>query len=156
MKSVESTAALGAAQLQERNAALAAKPRYTVVGRLSASTVYDGSRLPLMYRVLSVEGFPGRTVAYVLPGSGVDVAGKIGQLVGIIGEGSTDASLGVPVLRPTRVDALSGAGGTGSATPSGVQPLSPVPSPAGQPGQPGQPGAAKPQPAAEPVVEPVK
>lgn len=154
VKNVESTAALGAAQIQEKNAALAAKPRYTVVGRLSASTVYDGSRLPLMYRVLSVEGFPGRTVAYVLPGSGVDVAGKIGQLVGIIGEGSTDASLGVPVLRVTRVDALSGAGGTGSATPSGVQPLAPVP--AGQPGQPAQPGAAKPQPAAQPVVEPVK
>lgn len=106
----------------ERKAALDAKPRYTVVGRLSASTVYDGDRLPLMFRVTSVEGFPGRTLAYVTPAPGVDVNGRVGALVGIIGEGNVDAALGVPVLRPTRVDPLS---------PTGA-PVNPAPaSPAG-------------------------
>ncbi len=113
----------------ERKAALDAKPRYTVVGRLSASTVYDGDRLPLMFRVTSVEGFPGRTLAYVTPAPGVDVNGRVGALVGIIGEGNVDAALGVPVLRPTRIDPLSSPGApvTPAAQPS---PTGAAPAPA--------------------------
>lgn len=146
VKEVEKTSALGTAALAERQAAIAAKPRYTVVGRLSASTVYDGSRLPLMYRVLSVEGFPGRTLAYLTPAPGVDVAGKVGQLVGVIGEGTTDASLGVPVLKPSRLDALAGSG-------SGpVKPLAPSgQTPAAAPVKP-----ATPAPAPGSATEPVK
>lgn len=101
----------GWATVGDKKAALDAKPRYTVVGRLSGSTVYDGDRLPLMFRVLSVEGYPGRTLAYITPAPGVDVAGRVGQLVGVMGEGNTDASLGVPVLKPNRVDPLATASG---------------------------------------------
>lgn len=116
----------------ERKAALDAKPRYTVVGRLSASTVYDGDRLPLMFRILSVEGFPGRTLAYVTPAPGVDVAGRVGLLVGVMGEGNVDGSLGVPVLRPTRIDPL---------TPTGA-PLAPAPAAAPAPSSTGSPPPA--------------
>lgn len=116
----------------ERKAALDAKPRYTVVGRLSASTVYDGDRLPLMFRILSVEGFPGRTLAYITPAPGVDVAGRVGLLVGVMGEGNVDGSLGVPVLRPTRIDPL---------TPTGA-PLAPAPAAAPAPSSTGSPPPA--------------
>ncbi len=103
----EQNARKGSASIEELRAALAAKPRYTVVGRLSASTVYDGSRLPLMYRILSVENFPGRTLAYVTPAEGVELTTKIGSLVGVVGDGAVDAALGVPVLTPKRVDFLA-------------------------------------------------
>ncbi len=103
----EQNAKKGSASIEELRAALAAKPRYTVVGRLSASTVYDGTRLPLMYRVLSIENFPGRTLAYVTPAEGVELTTKIGSLVGVVGDGAVDAALGVPVLSPKRVDFLA-------------------------------------------------
>lgn len=104
---VEASARRGSSSIEELRAALAAKPRYTVVGRLSASTVYDGTRLPLMYRILSIENFPGRTLAYVTPAEGVELTTRIGSLVGVVGDGAVDAALGVPVLTPKRVDFLA-------------------------------------------------
>lgn len=104
---VEQNARRGSSSIEELRAALAAKPRYTVVGRLSASTVYDGTRLPLMYRILSIENFPGRTLAYITPAEGVELTTKIGSLVGVVGDGNVDAALGVPVLAPKRVDFLA-------------------------------------------------
>ncbi len=104
---VEMNARRGSSSIEELRAALAAKPRYTVVGRLSASTVYDGTRLPLMYRILSIENFPGRTLAYVTPAPGVELTTRIGSLVGVVGDGAVDAALGVPVLTPKRVDFLA-------------------------------------------------
>lgn len=86
---------------------MAANPRYIVVGRLGASTVYDGVNLPRMYRVQSVEGGVGRTLAYVLPAEGVDVIGFIGQIVGVVGAADADQGLGLPVIVPTRLDALT-------------------------------------------------
>ncbi|TVQ63411.1 MAG: hypothetical protein EA379_04015 [Phycisphaerales bacterium] len=107
MDETERSADRGADRVRALASDLDARPRYTVVGRLSASTVYDGERLPLMYRVQSVDGGRvGRTIAYVVPSSEVDLRGRLGMLVGIVGDERVDAALQMPIIRPRRVDAL--------------------------------------------------
>lgn len=109
MESTGRSAEQGAGRIGEMASELEARRRYTVVGRLSASTVYDGARLPLMYRVQSVEAGPGRTIAYLVPDPAVDMRGALGSIVGVIGEERIDTALQLPIIRPRRVDVL-GAG----------------------------------------------
>lgn len=81
---------------------------YVVVGRLAPSAVYDGERLPLMYRVQSVDPVLGpRTIAYVRPAPGQDLAPNLGQIVGIVGQSMDDDALRLRIVRPERVDALN-------------------------------------------------
>ncbi len=83
---------------------------YVVVGRLAPSAVYDGKRLPLMYRVQSVDPVLGpRTIAYVRPSANQDLAPRLGQIVGIVGRGSDDDALRLRIIRPDRVDELNSA-----------------------------------------------
>lgn len=82
-------------------------PTYTAVGRLSVSAIYDGRRLPLMFRLVSVESGPSRTIAYVTPESGVDVRGRIGTVVGVVGERVERSTLKLPLIRPTRIDVIA-------------------------------------------------
>lgn len=80
-------------------------PRYTAVGLLQPSTVYDGQSLPLLYRV--VDAAPsGRTIAYVEPSDEINVAGMLNQLVGIVGETKYDRALKLKVITITRADVL--------------------------------------------------
>ncbi len=81
---------------------------YAVVGRLAPSIIYDGRRLPRMYRVTSVDAASGgRTLAYVLPEDGLGLVGKLGAIVGVMGEDDPGARRGeVRVIRPTRVEVL--------------------------------------------------
>ena len=106
MEETERLAERGAGRIREMGSELDARPRYTIVGRLGASTVYDGRRLPLMYRVQSVEGSMGRTIAYVIPSPEVDLRPHLGAIVGIVGEERVDTALQMPIIRPKRVDAL--------------------------------------------------
>lgn len=80
---------------------------YTVVGRLSASTLYDGKRLPLMYRIQSVGGPLARSLAYIKPSDELKLEAKIGQVVGIIGDSSIDSTLKLTIIVPRRVDVLT-------------------------------------------------
>jgi hypothetical protein len=80
---------------------------YTLIGRLLPSTLYDGNRLPLMYRIEAIEG-PGlqRTVGYIMPAEGQSLAGHVGAVVGVIGSTRFDQALGVRIVTPSRVDHL--------------------------------------------------
>lgn len=115
VKEAEAFAAKGFDQITQSVRLMQANPLYKVVGRLGASTVYNGENLPQMFRVQSVEGGVGRTLAYVLPADGVDLAGKIGFIVGVVGDSRTDVVLGLPIIEPKRVDMLTTITGTSSS-----------------------------------------
>jgi len=88
---------------------------YVVVGRLTTSVVYDGKRLPLLYRVQSVDEDAGRTLAYIVPAKGVDLAGSLGSIVGVAGVARIDASSRLNIVTPERVDRLRVGPSTASA-----------------------------------------
>ncbi|MCA9300251.1 MAG: hypothetical protein KDA28_14365, partial [Phycisphaerales bacterium] len=97
--------------LAEQNVAskirqLAQNRTYTVVGRLVPSTVYDGKRLPLMYRVMTVGPQAPRTIGYLRPDDASDLSAKVGYVVGILGEATLDNSLKLNIIRPDEVDIL--------------------------------------------------
>lgn len=115
VKEAEAFAAKGFDQITQSVRLMQANPLYKVVGRLGASTVYNGENLPQMFRVQSVEGGVGRTLAYVLPADGVDLAGKIGFIVGVVGDSRTDVVLGLPIIEPKRVDMLTTISGASSS-----------------------------------------
>jgi hypothetical protein len=80
---------------------------YTIIGRLVRSTVYDGNRAPVLYRVMSPEPGSARTLGYLLPDEKFELSGKLEQVVGIIGELRPDEALRTNLIIPTRVDAVS-------------------------------------------------
>ncbi len=77
---------------------------YAAVGRLVSSIVYNGERLPVLYRV--VEPTSSRTLAYVRPGSKTQVARCLGKLVGVVGHARFDSALKLLVVEAERVDTL--------------------------------------------------
>ena len=79
---------------------------YVVVGRLTTSVVYDGKRLPLLYRVQSIDENSGRTLAYVVPVKGLDLSGSLGSIVGVAGSARVDASSRLNIVTPGRIDRL--------------------------------------------------
>jgi SH3-like domain-containing protein len=85
--------------------AIEARSEYTVVGILNASLVYDGQRLPLLYRIQ--DPATGQTVAYVAPGPGFQLSTMLGNLLGFRGEKSYDEALRVDVVTPRTVDILT-------------------------------------------------
>lgn len=92
---------------------------YTIIGTLQPSTVYDGTRLPRMYRVQSVGDANARTLGYITPEKDLNLDTKIGQVVGIVGEAQLDPGLRLNVIKPVRVDILKpGQTTTPPATPT--------------------------------------
>jgi hypothetical protein len=85
--------------------AIEARSEYTVVGILNASLVYDGDRLPLLFRLQ--DPATGQTVAYVSPGPGFQLSTMLGNLLGVRGEKSYDEALRVDVVVPRTVDILT-------------------------------------------------
>ena len=85
--------------------ALEARSDYTVVGILNASSIYDGKRLPLLYRL--VDPAVGQTVAYVSTKNPAQLATMLGTLVGIRGEKRYDEALRVSVIEPTAIEILT-------------------------------------------------
>jgi len=79
---------------------------YTIIGELQPSTVYDGDRLPLMFRVLSVGGVAPRTLGYLRPTEEFTLKQMVGQVVGVIGNATLDPSLKLNVITPVRVDVM--------------------------------------------------
>jgi hypothetical protein len=110
--------------------------QYTIVGRLSASTLYDGKRLPLMYRVQTVGGPAPRTLAYLKPDDKLNIQNKLGQVVGVLGESVVDSSLKIRIITPLRVDTLE---------PAAAAPLSPTTeTPSEKPAADATPGGSQP------------
>jgi len=79
---------------------------YTIVGTLQPSTVYDGQRLPRMFRIQSVGDSTPRTIGYLAPSPEFDLEAKVGQVVGVIGDAKLDPSLKLNIISPMRVDLL--------------------------------------------------
>jgi hypothetical protein len=88
--------------------AVDAKGIYAAVGRLAGSTIFDGGRLPRLYRVHDAE--TGRTLAYLRPDPGFDLAGMVGHVIGVVGDEHYDADLRLDVMTVRRIDLLGGAG----------------------------------------------
>lgn len=99
---------LDASEVQVKNSiAEIEKSRvYTIIGTLQPSTVYDGQRLPLMYRVQSVGGLSPRTLGYIKPDAKFDLDRKLGLVVGVIGNAEMDRELKLNIVTPVRVDVL--------------------------------------------------
>ena len=85
-------------------AALQRTDEYVAVGRLDASTIYDGKRLPKLLRLRDPS--TGRTVGYVQANQLVKLPEMLGQLIGIVGEKSYDGGLQLNLLTPHRIDML--------------------------------------------------
>lgn len=77
---------------------------YTAVGRLMASTIFEGQRLPRLLRLQ--EATTGRTLAYLKPDDAFDLAGMLGQTIGVVGERSFDPGLRIDMITPRRIDLL--------------------------------------------------
>lgn len=79
---------------------------YQLVGRLVQSTVYNGERLPRMFRVQSVTSFDGtpRTLGYLVPDAANET--KLGAIVGIVGEARFDPQLRLMVIKADQVDVM--------------------------------------------------
>lgn len=83
--------------------------QYLVAGRLLPSTVYDGERLPQMYRLVSIDPSINRTIAYIVPSPELQLEQKTGAIVGVLGDGTIEPSALVQIIRPTVVDVLRAA-----------------------------------------------
>jgi hypothetical protein len=91
-------------QLEERRAQ---RPiSYDAVGTLMASSLYNGQRLPLLYRM--VDPMSGLTVGYVEPASTLRLVDVLGKTVGVVGETRYDPTLRLKIIRPKQVVVLSG------------------------------------------------
>lgn len=97
-------------QAQQQLDLAAAARVYNIVGSLQPSTVYNGERLPLMYRVVSVGGTSPRTLGYIRKTSDLDLDRYLGQIVGVVGENQLDRSLMLNLINAVRVDPLRATG----------------------------------------------
>ena len=90
------------AELEEHVARLRNESEFSFVGRLSASKIYDGRRMPLLFRLESVGESP-RTLGYLRPDGEDGLSNKLGLLVGIIGSSNQDATSDLLIIEPQRV-----------------------------------------------------
>ncbi len=80
---------------------------YQFVGRLVRSSVYDGNRLPLMYRIVSVNESVPRTIGYIVPSENeLNMTARLGEIVGVLGTSTLDRDLNLRIVTPTRIDTL--------------------------------------------------
>lgn len=81
---------------------------YQLVGRMVTSSVYNGKNLPLLYRVQGTDPITGqpRTIGYIAPKQDQDLRHMLGRVVGVLGVMRQDASLGLRVVEPERVDLM--------------------------------------------------
>lgn len=77
---------------------------YTAVGILNASVVYDGQRLPQLYRITDPQ--TSQTIAYVLPNETLPMGTMVGTLVGVKGGKEFDSALNINVISPQVIELL--------------------------------------------------
>ncbi len=103
---------------------------YKAIGRLLPSTVYDGIRLPKLYRLVTPEPGTARTIGYLQPDPALDLENKLNRVVGVIAESRIDESLRAMLLTPSRVDLLTiTPTGTPAAEPPPAAPADPATTP---------------------------
>ncbi|NNF43578.1 MAG: hypothetical protein HKN62_11135 [Phycisphaerales bacterium] len=85
--------------------------QYVAVGRLADSRIYDGQRLPRLFRIQDAE--TGRTIVYLRPDPAFDLTAMIGQIVGVMGQRAGDDVLPVTLVKPRRIDMIAAAEPTG-------------------------------------------
>lgn len=84
---------------------------YVAVGRLAASTIFEGKRLPRLLRLQ--DATTGRTIAYLRPGidenvaDAIDLTSMLGQVIGVVGSRRFDEGLRLNLIDPRRVDLLA-------------------------------------------------
>ena len=80
---------------------------YAVVGRLLPSAVYDGRRLPRMYRVqsLGVTEAP-RTMGYLRPSDDINLENMLGETIGVVGTPELDPRLNLLIIEPLKIDLI--------------------------------------------------
>jgi hypothetical protein len=98
---------------------------WDAVGRLNASSIYNGERLPLLYR-LQDQG-TGQTIAYILPTPEFDLPSMLGLLIGVKGPMRYDESLRLNTILPAQIGPLSSkdinptsSGATATTPPAGT------------------------------------
>jgi hypothetical protein len=107
---------------------------YNVVGVLQPSSVYNGKNLPLMYRIQSVGGTSPRTLGYLKPDPALGLDGKLGRLIGVIGDTNLDPGLRLQIVTPVRIDLLKADGTPDVPTPAAATPAAtPAPAPVIEP-----------------------
>jgi len=105
-------AAINAAQIREGELVdqireLEIKRSYAVVGRLLPSAVYDGQRLPRMFRIQSVDGTEApRTLGYLRPSDELNLESMLGETIGVIGTPNLDPRLNLRIITPIRVELI--------------------------------------------------
>jgi hypothetical protein len=102
---VRARASLTTQDVESARIAVERAADYTAVGRIAASSIYDGIRLPHLLRM--IDPASGRTIAYIDPTGDFDFPTLIGQLVGVVGPKSYDGGLRLTVIDPQRVDILT-------------------------------------------------
>lgn len=86
--------------------AMDASQEYIAIGRLSASIIYDGVKLPRLLRIQ--DPGTGRTVAYLEPNVADFKLGEMmGHLIGIVGTSNYDGGLRLTLIEPDRIDLLT-------------------------------------------------
>jgi len=93
------------AETQAVQQAMDEQTPYAGVGRLTASTIYNGKGLPRLLRL--ADPATGRTIAYVQPKKSLELTESLGRLVGIVGDKQYDAGLRLTLIQPKRVDVLT-------------------------------------------------
>lgn len=98
----QATVSADRAELDEQISRLRNESEFSFVGRLSASKIYDGRRMPLLFRLESVGESP-RTLGYLRPDEQQGLSNKLGLLIGIIGSSSQDATSDLLMIEPQRI-----------------------------------------------------
>ncbi|MEO1584742.1 MAG: hypothetical protein AAFR96_09250 [Planctomycetota bacterium] len=80
---------------------------FTAIGRLLPSAVYDGQRLPRMYRVQALDTTEApRTLGYLRPDPAFGFEAKLNQTVGVVGALRNDARMNLQIIEPIRVEVI--------------------------------------------------
>lgn len=97
---------------------LAARRTYDAVGVLNASVVYDGERLPRLYRLQDPTS--GITAAYLTEDPDLKLSSMLGLVVGVKGNKRYDETLRRDVITPTSMTVLQSTNETEIAAPTKV------------------------------------
>ena len=97
---------------------LLARQQYTAIGVLNASVVYDGERLPRLYRLQ--DPVSGHTTAYLMEDPELKLSSMLGLVVGVKGGEAFDESLRRNIITPKTVAVLQTGGETEIASPAKV------------------------------------
>lgn len=106
LEAIRSATGEAAESFGEIGEMLAGRREYILVGRLVPSAIYNGRRLPLMYRLQSVEGGSGRTLAYITPNEDIAIDSMLNAIVGVAGSQRRQGNSGVRIIEPVVIDVL--------------------------------------------------